>query len=92
MMTKVVHPKRLHEAILENVGPYAPQSSMYTQDKDLHQCMLEVWDYVVDWYIRMIDYMVENEDMEVMFSHLHSIDLEEHTFIHRLHDIGFNEH
>lgn len=89
---KVVHPKRLHEAILENVGPYAPQSSMYTQDKDLHQCMLEVWDYVVDWYIRMIDYMVENEDMEVMFSHLHSIDLEEHTFIHRLHDIGFNEH
>ena len=89
---KVIHPKRLHQAIIENVGPYAPQSSMYTQDKDLHQCMLEVWDYVVDWYVNMIDYMVENEEMDIMFSHLHSVDLEEHTFIHFMKDIGFNTH
>ena len=89
---KVIHPKSLHQAILENVGPYAPQASIYTQDPDLHQCMLEVWDYVVDWYIKMIDYLVENEDMDVMFSHLHSVDLEEHTFIHFMHDNGFNQH
>jgi len=89
---KVLHPKRLHQAIIENVGPFAPQSSIYTQDKDLHQCMLEVWDYVVDWYINMIDYMVENEQIDIMFSHLHSIDLEEHTFIRFLHDIGFDQH
>lgn len=89
---KVLHPKRLHQAIIENVGPFAPQSSIYTQDLDLHQCMLEVWDYVVDWYVKLIDYLVENEDMDIMFSHLHSVDLEEHTFIHFMHDIGFDQH
>jgi len=89
---KVIHPKRLHQAIIENVGPYAPQSSLYTQDKDLHRCMLEVWDYVVDWYVNMIDYMVENEDMDVMYSHLHSIDLQEHTFIRFMKNIGFDMH
>lgn len=89
---KVIHPKRLHAAIIENVGPFPPQAAIYTQDMDLQACNRDVWNEVVDWYIRLIDYMIENEGIEVIFSHLHSVDLQEHTFIKYMSDKGFNQH
>ena len=89
---QVIHPKRLQKAIVENVGPFPPQSQMYVQDQDLQQVMIEAWDYVVDWYLKCFDYFIENEGIEYIFSHLHSIDLIEHTFIRFMHGIGFNEY
>ena len=88
----VLHPKRLLTEIFENVGPFPPQSQIYTQDIDTQQAMIEVWDNVVDWYIKTIDYMIESEGIEAIFSHLHSVDFVEHTFIRHMHDIGFNDH
>lgn len=87
----VIHPARLHEALLENVGPYPPQCSIYTQDKGLQKTQVEVWDYVTEWYTKTIDYMIENEGIQMIFSHLHSVDFLEHTFIRHMHDIGFNQ-
>ncbi|MBO5140364.1 MAG: alkaline phosphatase family protein [Peptococcaceae bacterium] len=89
---KVIHPKRLHKALIENAGPFPPQAQIYTQDKEMQQIMIEVWDYVVDWYCRAFDYLIENEGMEMIFSHLHSIDFVEHTFIRHMKNIGFNNH
>ena len=54
--------------------------------------MIEVWDNVVDWYIKVFDYMIETEGIEVIFSHLHSVDFVEHTFIRYMHGIGFNKY
>ncbi len=88
----VIHPKRMQKAILENVGPFPPQSQIYSQDPDLQQVMIEAWDYVVDWYVKCFDYYIENEEVEYIFSHLHSIDLIEHTFIRFMKDIGFDQH
>lgn len=88
----VIHPKRLQKAIIENVGPFPPQSQMYVQDIDLQQTMIEAWDYVVDWYVKCFDYFIANEGVEYIFSHLHSIDLIEHTFIRFMHGIGFNQY
>ncbi|MBO5140004.1 MAG: alkaline phosphatase family protein [Peptococcaceae bacterium] len=92
----VIHPKRLAKALVENAGPYPPQSQTYTQDLNMQSCMLQVWDYVVDWYIKSFDYLIENEGIEVIFSHLHSVDFVEHTFIRYMGDkkggIGFSEH
>ena len=88
----VIHPKRLAKALLENVGPFPPQSQMYTQDIDMQQSMIEVWDYVMDWYIKTFDYMIENEGIQMIFSHMHSVDFVEHTFIRHMKNIGFNQH
>ena len=65
---QVIHPKRLQKAIVENVGPFPPQSQMYVQDQDLQQVMIEAWDYVVDWYLKCFDYFIENEGIEYIFS------------------------
>ena len=92
----VIHPKRIQKALIENVGPIPPQSQMYTQELDMQSSMLDVWDYVVDWYVKSFDYLIENEGVEVIFSHLHSIDFLEHTFIRYMGDkkggIGYSEH
>ena len=61
----VIHPKRLHKALLENVGPFPPQSVLYTQDDALQRTMLEVWERVADWYADTIRYMTDEEDVEV---------------------------
>lgn len=88
----VIHPKRLQKAIAENVGPFPPQSALYTHDAELQKAAIEVWDYVIDWYVACFDYFIENEGTEYIFSHLHSVDLVEHTFIRFMHDLGFNKH
>ena len=88
----IVHPKRMFQAIMENVGPFPPQSQMYTQEKDAQEIMIEVWDYVIDWYVKCFDYYIQNEGIEYIFSHLHSIDFIEHTFIRFMKDKGFNRH
>ena len=92
----VMHPKRLAKVIVENAGPFPPSVQMYTQDLDMQACMLESWDCVVDWYTNTFDYMIENEGIEVIFSHLHSVDFVEHTFIRYMGDkkggIGFSDH
>lgn len=88
----VLHPRRLHKEILENVGPFPPQAQLYTHDELLQQVNINVWDYVVDWYVGTIDYMIQTYGIQAIFSHMHSIDFVEHTFIRHLKDIGFNEH
>ncbi len=92
----VIHPKRLAKALVENAGPFPPQSQMYTQDPNMQACMLAVWDYVVDWYVKSFHYLIENEDVEVIFSHLHSVDFVEHTFIRYMQEkkggIGYSQH
>lgn len=92
----VIHPKRLFKALCENAGPFPPMSQMYTQDSNMQACMLSVWDCVVDWYVKSLDYLIENEGVQVIFSHLHSVDFVEHTFIRYMQErkggIGFSEH
>jgi predicted AlkP superfamily phosphohydrolase/phosphomutase len=88
----VIHPKRLAKALIENVGPFPPQAQMYTQDKDLQDCQLAVWDYVMDYYADAFVYLIEKEGVENIWSHMHSIDFLEHTFIRYMKDHGFNIH
>lgn len=88
----VFHPKRLQKALFENAGPFPPQAMVYSQDEAMQECNADVWHQVCRWYTKALHYMIENEDVEVIFSHLHSVDLAEHTFIRYMHDIGFNKH
>lgn len=89
----VIHPKRLHKAFLEEIGPYPPHASIYTQDPALQECEVDVWEYQMEWYVKVLDYMIKHENMQMIFSHFHSIDLVEHTFIRHMYDyMGINEH
>jgi len=87
----VWHPKRLFKEVTENVGYPTPTSMIGCQDSMLiTDCMLANWYATADWQAASILHLIESEDLDVVFSHYHAVDLEEHMFIKHLADRPFN--
>lgn len=78
----IFSPKSLFYDIAENVGYIAPSSYCGNNDpKMVTDCMFDCWNIVVDWQSRAIHYLMEKKGVQAVFSHLHSIDMQEHRFI-----------
>lgn len=87
----VWHPKRLFKEVTENVGYPTPTSMLGCQDSLLiTECMLANWYVTADWQAAALLHLIESEDLDVIFSHFHAVDLEEHMFIKHLADRPFN--
>lgn len=88
----VFHPKYLHKALLDNAGPFPPSTLLFVggRSMDAIKSMLYCWDVVADWYSKAIHYLIDQEGVEVLMSHYHAIDLQEHTFIRLMKDHGKN--
>lgn len=87
----VWHPKRLFKEVTENVGYPTPTSMIGCQDSLLiTECMLANWYVSADWQAAALHHLIESEDLDVVFSHYHAVDLEEHMFIKHLADRPFN--
>ena len=87
----VWHPKRLFKEVTENVGYPTPTSMLGCQDSMLiTECMLANWYVTADWQAAALHHLIESEDLDVIFSHYHAVDLEEHMFIKHLADRPFN--
>lgn len=81
----VWHPKRIFREVADNVGYSVPCSMQGRQDSLLiTECMLDNWYAVADWQSAAMLHLIESEDLDVVFSHMHSVDLEEHMFIKHL--------
>lgn len=87
----VWHPKRLYQEVVENVGYPTPTSMVGCQDSMLiTDCMLDNWYATADWQADAMHHLIEAEEVDVVFSHYHAVDLEEHMFIKHLADRPFN--
>lgn len=85
------HPKSLLKTIRDNVGCPPPTTMIGSQEKDLiTDVMLRDWDHICDWQAAGIEYMLDHEGVDIVFSHYHAVDLEEHRFIRYLYDKGQN--
>ena len=85
------HPKRLFREIADNVGYPTPTSLVGRQDPMLiTECMLDNWNVTLEWQAAAIHHLIEAEDLDVVFSHYHAVDLEEHQFIKHLAARPFN--
>lgn len=86
------HPKELFKTVTENVGLVPPTSMLGNQDKELiNHIMLDNWQHTAEWQADALNYLIDKEGYEVIFSHFHNIDLEEHMFIRYLSDKGYNK-
>lgn len=82
-------PKSLHKKILDHVGCFVPHSFVGGGDEQLiRDCCWENWNCVIDLYDKALHYMIEQEGVEVIFSHMHSIDLQGHMIVTFLKDRG----
>ncbi|MBQ2995172.1 MAG: alkaline phosphatase family protein [Peptococcaceae bacterium] len=77
-------PQRMYDYVKAVAGPTPPTSNMYEQMPELHQCMMDSWKINIDWQVKALHKIIEEEGIEVVFSHMHNVDLINHTFISNL--------
>ena len=80
----VFQPKELHKILLENAGPFPASCQMWDPNTNMFRGMYGCWEGVADWYSRALHHFIDNEGVEVIFSHYHAIDLQTHTIIRHL--------
>lgn len=75
------HPKDLKKKIIENVGPVPGVSMSDASDEELVQKVLSpTISYYVDWQAKAMNYLIDTEGYDVVFSHIHNVDTCGHLF------------
>lgn len=75
-------PKSLFKEVVDRFGPPQPTSQMSGNDKDLIlKCNNEQWIKAADWQSKVMHYMIEEKGVEVIFSHMHNVDLQSHNYM-----------
>ncbi|MBQ3509739.1 MAG: alkaline phosphatase family protein [Peptococcaceae bacterium] len=75
-------PKSLFKEVTDKFGPPQPTSQMSGNDKDLIlKCNNPQWTMAAEWQSKVMHHMIENYGVEVIFSHMHNIDLQGHNYM-----------
>lgn len=75
-------PKRLYQEVTEQVGYPHPFSFMRGSDKKLiRDCTGANWWATGKWQAECINYLIAHEDVEIIFSHYHNVDLQGHMIV-----------
>ncbi len=79
----VWHPANLLDEININVG-YVPSLSTMPgiNTENVEKILLKAWDNYSEWQAKCLNYLIDNDDYEVIFSHLHNVDGVGHLFWH----------
>jgi Uncharacterized conserved protein len=78
----VFHPKRLYKSVVDNVGYPPGRSTTHAYDPVIvTNCMLAEWDAIADWQAASIQHLIAEEEYDVIFSHLHNVDAQLHSFV-----------
>lgn len=85
------HPRALYREVIDNVGPVPPFSILGGGDRTLiMDCMHANWEAYCRWTARALNYLIEQDNYDVIFSQLHNIDLQGHMIVKFLKDRGHN--
>ncbi len=76
------HPKRLFKSIVDNVACPPPSSMLFAaKSREMFfNGALASWEISSEWQSAAIHHLIEEEDYDVIFSHFHNIDIQDHTF------------
>ncbi len=77
------HPKSLYKEIAENIGVVPPgsmASGRYIEQID--KLIMPCWDNYCDWQAKALNYLIDEEKYDVVFSHIHNVDAMGHMFWH----------
>lgn len=79
----VFHPKSLYQEIMDHVGPVPPISSATGRVPEfVEKLVVPSWEVYCQWQADALHYMMDQKGSEVIFSHLHNIDLIGHQIWH----------
>ena len=79
---QLFHPASLYEEIVSNVGNVPPVSMATGKVPEYaEKLLIASWDHYSEWQAKALTYLMD-EDYEVIFSHLHNVDLIGHQIWH----------
>ena len=85
------HPKSLYADVLANVGLPTSASMLGAGDEQfIRECTGGAWEQNMNWQSAAINYLIEQENYDVVFSHFHNIDAQGHVIAKHL-GKGHNE-
>lgn len=89
------HPLRLYDEVVKNVG-YPGPTCMLVPDKgngnDLFTCMIPIWDRYCRWQSDALQYLIDHENYDVVFSHNHNIDGQMHAIARNLKERDYSRY
>lgn len=78
----VWYPHWIFDKIKENFGPPVPTGQLSGGDLTvMEKCNIRQWRQAAKWQADAINYMIHQEDVEVVFSHFHGPDLSGHCYM-----------
>lgn len=87
----VWHPRSLFKTVTEHTGYPIPMPDGAGQDPTIMtDIVLDNWNEIAKWQSDSLLYLIENEDFDVIFSHLHNVDDQMHKVVSFLADKPVN--
>ena len=79
----IFHPKTLYKEIMNNVGAIPPISSASGRIPEfVEKLVVPSWEVYCQWQADCLNYMIDHKGSEIIFSHLHNVDLIGHQIWH----------
>ena len=75
------HPRSLYQQVVENCGHVPPNPTFGGKQLDvINQIMLPTWDVLCQWQADALNYLIDTNGYQVVFSHIHNVDGMGHMF------------
>ncbi len=75
------HPKSLYKQVVENVGYVQPNPCFGGKNPEIvDRIMIPTWDEVCKWQSKAMQYLIDENGYQVVFSHIHNVDAQGHFF------------
>jgi hypothetical protein len=75
-------PKKYFKELTDKFGQVVPTSQMSGNDPELIlKCNHPQWELAARWQSKVMHYMIEEHGVEVIFSHMHNVDLQSHNYM-----------
>lgn len=78
-------PAELYADVVKNVGaPTAISMLGAGNEKFIRDCTGAAWEHNLRWHSSTINYLIESQDYDVVFSHFHNVDAQGHVIMKHL--------
>ena len=75
------HPKKLYEQVVAIDGPCPPNPyGGALQLEYVNKTLIPGWEHICQWQANVLNTLIQENDYQVVFSHLHNVDIMGHMF------------
>ena len=75
------HPRSIYKQVVENCSHVPPNPTFGGKQLDvINKIMLPTWDVLCQWQVDALNYLIDTNGYQVVFSHIHNVDGMGHMF------------